>query len=209
MKRHRTSDSGVATAQRGNGSSALTRPGRRTGEIQAFDTVKQMPLGLDEETCQASVRLLNPLLADTMTLRDLYKKHHWQVSGPTFYQLHLLYDKHFGEQQEIVDEIAERIQMLGGISVAMAHDVIELARIERPPQGREAPVAQLARLLEAHELVLRDARRVASETSDHGDEGSNDLIVSQVIRTNEMQVWFLNEHLAEVSLTDQSAQEED
>jgi starvation-inducible DNA-binding protein len=54
------------------------------------------------------VEHLNQLLADTITLRELYKKHHWQVAGPTFYQLHLLFDRHAERQDELVDAIAER-----------------------------------------------------------------------------------------------------
>src|SRR4029453_17660287 len=111
------------------------------------------PIGLDERTRAASVEKLNQILADTITLRDLYKKHHWQVSGHTFYQLHLLFDKHAGEQDELIDEIAERIMMLGGVSVAMGADVGEMTRIPRPPLGREEPPVQIARLLEAHEIV--------------------------------------------------------
>ena len=100
--------------------SAAPLTGQHAREIQAFGSVVSMPIALAEDTRRASVNNLNQLLADTITLRDLYKKHHWQVSGPTFYQLHLLFDKHFGEQNELVDLIAERIMMLGGISVAMA-----------------------------------------------------------------------------------------
>src|SRR5262249_28165845 len=142
-----------------------------------------------------SVTALNQILADTMTLRDLYKKHHWQATGPTFYQLHLLFDKHFNEQSELVDEIAERIQSLGGISIAMPHDVVERTQMPRPRRGREAAPAKIARLLEAHEILLKEARRVARDAASAGDDGTNDLLVSDVIRTNEMQVWFLAEHL--------------
>ena len=157
-----------------------------------------MPIGLDDETRQASVRLLNPLVADTITLRDLYKKHHWQVAGHTFYQLHLLFDKHFDEQVELVDEIAERIQLLGGLSIAMAHDVAETTQIPRPPRGREEVPVQISRLLEAHEIILKESRKYAKEAVDAGDDGTNDLLVSDVIRTNELQVWFLAEHLVDV-----------
>src|SRR3954462_11452946 len=88
---------------------------QRAPETQEFDTVTaELPLGLALEIRQEMVQLLNQILADTVTLRDLYKKSHWQVSGPTFYQLHLLYDKHYREQAELVDAIAERIQTLGG-----------------------------------------------------------------------------------------------
>ena len=187
----------------GNGhahSSHRSRPltGQRSPEIQRYGEIASLPIGLDDGVCQASVEALNQILADTMTLRDLYKKHHWQAAGPTFYQLHLLFDKHFGEQAELVDSLAERIQMLGGLSIAMAHDVAEATRIERPPKGREETPVQISRLLEAHELILKLARESASKASDRGDEGTNDLLISDVVRTNEMQVWFLAEHLVDV-----------
>jgi starvation-inducible DNA-binding protein len=169
-------------------------------EIQAFGSVLPMPIALGEEIRRESAEYLNQLLADTITLRDLYKKHHWQVSGPTFYQLHLLFDKHFGEQNELVDQIAERIMMLGGVSLAMSADVAERTLVPRPPKGREEAPVQLSRLLHAHEIVLEEARAMARKAAEHGDDGTNDLLVSNVIRTNEMQVWFVAEHLVDVPL---------
>jgi starvation-inducible DNA-binding protein len=130
-----------------------------------------------------------------MTLRDLYKKSHWQVAGPTFYQLHLLFDKHFAEQVEIVDAIAERIQLLGGLAIAMAHDVAETTRVERPPKGREEVPVQISRLLDAHLVIIRQCRELSERADKLGDQGTNDLVVSDVLRTNELQSWFLNEHL--------------
>ncbi len=147
-----------------------------------------------------SVENLNQVLADTITLRDLYKKHHWQVAGPTFYQLHLLFDKHYEEQNELVDTIAERIQSLGGISLAMAADVAETTIIPRPPKGREEVPVQISRLLHAHEIVLEEARSMARQAAESGDDGTNDLLVSDLIRTNEKQVWFVSEHLVDVPL---------
>jgi starvation-inducible DNA-binding protein len=164
-------------------------------EIQAFGTIAKLPIALGEKVCLASVERLNQTLADTMTLRDLYKKHHWQVSGRTFYQLHLLFDKHFEEQSELVDQIAERIQALGGLSYAMAADIAENTNVPRPPKGREEVGVQISRLLAAHEIVLQGARAAAKKATEMGDDGTNDLLVSQIIRTNEMQVWFLAEHV--------------
>src|SRR5207247_5036265 len=135
--------------------------------------------------CKESVEHLNQLLADTMTLRDLYKKHHWQVSGPTFYQLHLLFDKHHAEQSTLIDAIAERIQLLGGVSIAMAPDVAETTLIPRPPKGREEAPVQISRLLHAHEIVLKEARAMARRAAESGDDGTNDLIVSEIIRRTE------------------------
>jgi len=169
-------------------------------EIQPFGHLVRMPIALSEQTCKESVANLNQLLADTITLRDLYKKHHWQVAGPTFYQLHLLFDKHYEQQVELVDAIAERIQLLGGVSVAMAHDVAETTLIPRPPKGREEVPVQISRLLHAHEIVLKEARTMARKAADGGDDGTNDLLVSDVIRTNELQVWFVGEHVVEMPL---------
>ncbi len=184
----------------GNGSRAQPYLSRMGKEMQAFGSIARLPNGLDENACQAGAEALNQILADTLTMRDLYKKHHWQVAGPTFYQMHLLFDKHYQEQAELVDQLAERIQMLGGVSIAMAHDVAETTHIPRPPKGREEVSAQITRLLQAHEIVLQEARDAAREASERGDDGTNDLLVSDVIRTHEEQVWFLAEHLVEVPL---------
>ena len=177
---------------------------QRGREVQRYGTVIRMPLGLDQEACEASVRSLNQLLADTITMRDLYKQHHWQVGGPTFYALHLLFDKHYEEQAKLVDEIAERVQLLGGVSLAMAADVAAESSLEKPPRGRESVPVQLSRLLDAHEQLLIEARKAASEASDHHDDGTNDLLVSQVIRTNEFHVWFLSQHLVDIPLVDET-----
>ena len=176
--------------------SAQPRLHQRASAIQDYGTVSfVLPLELEEAVRLEMTEQLNQLLADSMTLRDLYKKAHWQVTGPTFYQLHLLFDKHFGEQTELVDAIAERIQMLGGVSIAMAPDVAETTQIERPPRGREEAPVQLSRLLDAHQIIIGECRTLARRASAIGDDGTNDLVVSDVLRRNEMQVWFLSEHL--------------
>jgi starvation-inducible DNA-binding protein len=183
--------------------SAQPRLHQRAAEIQPYGTVSHMlPLELEEPIRLEMTEQLNQLLADTMTLRDLYKKSHWQVAGPTFYQLHLLYDKHYDEQVELVDSIAERIQLLGGVSVAMAPDVAETTQIERPPRGREEVPVQLSRLVDAHQVIIRQTRKLARRASALQDDGTNDLLVSEVLRTNELQVWFLSEHLVNVPLVE-------
>src|SRR5438045_8511082 len=182
-----------------NSNSAEPRVHQRGREIQSYGSViHAFHLELEEPVRLQITAQLNQLLADTMTLRDLYKKSHWQVAGPTFYQLHLLFDKHYGEQVELVDSIAERIQLLGGVSIAMAADVAETTQIERPPRGREEVPVQLSRLLDAHQVIIREARTLARRAFTLGDDGTNDLIVSEVLRTNELQAWFLSEHLVDV-----------
>jgi len=170
-------------------------------EIQRFGSViVDMPHRLDAEVRQQMVAKLNQLLADSITLRDMYKKHHWQVSGPTFYQLHLLFDKHFDEQVEMVDTIAERIQVLGGVSIAMGGDVSQMTRIAPPPRGREEVPVQISRLLQAHKLVMEACHEIAEAADDAGDDGTNDMVVSDILRANELQSWFIGQHLVEMPL---------
>src|SRR5438067_9338151 len=183
--------------------SAEPRVHQRGREIQSYGTVTHaFHLELEDPVRLEMAEQLNQLLADTMTLRDLYKKSHWQVAGPTFYQLHLLFDKHYDEQVELVDTIAERIQLLGGLSIAMAADVAETTQIERPPRGREEVPVQLSRLLDAHKIIIGQCRELAERADKLGDDGTNDLAVSDVLRTNELQVWFLSEHLVNMPLVE-------
>ena len=173
---------------------------QRAHEFQAFGQIVPMPIALSQNVARQSVENLNQILADTFTLRDLYKKHHWQVAGPTFYQLHLLFDKHYEEQNDLVDLLAERIQTLGGVTIAMAPDIAETTIVPRPPKGREEVPVQISRLLHAHEIVLKEARTMARLAAKAGDDGTNDLLVSDVIRGNEKQVWFVSQHLVDVPL---------
>jgi len=175
----------------------------KSGESQVYGTVVKMPaLELDERVRREMTSRLNQLLADTITLRDLYKKCHWQVTGRTFYQLHLLFEKHFAEQMELVDAIAKRIQLLGGVCLAMGGDVAETMQIKRPPRGREEVPVQLSRLVDAHRIIIRDCRTLARRSSALNDNGASDLVVSQVLRTNERRVWFVSGHAVNAPLAE-------
>jgi starvation-inducible DNA-binding protein len=170
-------------------------------EIQKFGTViEDMPHPLSAKVRADMVAKLNQLLADSITLRDMYKKHHWQVAGPTFYQLHLLFDKHFDEQLEMVDTIAERIQLLGGVTIAMGGDVAGMTRIQSPPRGREEVPVQISRLLEAHKIIIQSCLDISEAADAAGDQGTNDLVISDILRPNELQSWFIGQHLVEMPL---------
>lgn len=175
---------------------------QRSYEIQRYGQQHVVPLGLPEETIKQNVALLNQLLADSITLYNLYKKHHWQVAGPTFYQLHLLLDKHAGEILETIDLIAERIQTLGGVSTGMPFEVAEMTRIERPPTGEEDIPAMLARTVNAHATVIKELREAIEITDQNKDYGTNDLLVSDVLRVHELQLWFISQHLIDTPVVD-------
>jgi len=175
----------------------------RTGEeVQRFGSLRLLPIALASEARSESCQILNEILADTMILYSLYKKHHWLVAGPTFYQLHLLFDKHAEEQLELVDLLAERVQSLGGIAVGDPRHAAELTTIERPPDGAEDVPAMIHRLLDAHETVLEKVRRGIDKTEKNGDWGSNDVLMSDVLRRHELQVWFVAEHVVDVPLVE-------
>jgi starvation-inducible DNA-binding protein len=169
-------------------------------EIQEFGSLRLFPVALSWETRLYSCERLNQVLADSQILYALYKKHHWLMRGATFYQLHLLLDKHAGEQLTLIDTVAERIQTLGGIALGDPRHVAEITRVPRPPDGAEEVPAMLSRLLEAHELILIESHDIAARVAERGDDGTNDLLVSDVIRTNELQAWFLAEHLVDTPL---------
>ena len=178
---------------------------QKAHEIQPFGHLVKMPIALPESVCKESVENLNQLLADTITLRDLYKKHHWQVAGPTFYQLHLLFDKHAEEQLELVDLIAERVQSLGGIAVGDPRHAAELTTIPRPPDGAEEVAVMIDRTLQAHEITIEKVRAAITTTEGVEDWGSNDLLMGDVLRRHELQVWFLAEHVVPVPLVGDDA----
>jgi starvation-inducible DNA-binding protein len=182
--------------------SAEPRLGQRAPELQAFGTLRQLPIALSAEARTESCQLLNEILADTTVLYALYKKSHWNVAGPTFYQLHLLFDKHAEEQLELVDMIAERVQMLGGISVGDPRHAAELTTIPRPPDGAEEVPVVLDRLLDAHEVIIEKIRAGLDKTEESKDWGSNDLLMGDALRRHEMQVWFLAEHVVDVPLVE-------
>lgn len=187
----------MATKRNGNGASPLIQPllHQRGPILQEYGSLRNLPTGLEDDARKQSVDNLNQVLADTIMLSSMYKKHHWQVSGHTFYQLHLLFDKHYEEQQALVDAIAERISLLGGVTNGMPAAVARITKIENPPDGVEEVPVQISRLLEAHEIIMKECRDFAGEADDSGDDGTNDLLVSSVLRTNEMQVWFTVSHI--------------
>lgn len=169
-------------------------------ELQRYGMVHAVPLGMPEETLKQNVGMLNQLLADSITLYDLYKKHHWQVTGPTFYQLHLLLDKHAGEVLETVDLIAERIQTLGGVTTGMPFEVAEMTKIEHPPTGQEDVPALLARTVNAHATVITTIRDGIEQTDDNKDYATNDLLSSRILPMHELQVWFVSQHLVDTPI---------
>jgi starvation-inducible DNA-binding protein len=122
------------------------------------------------------------------------------VAGPTFYQLHLLFDKHAEEQSALIDLLAERVQSLGGIAVGDPRHAAELTSVARPPDGAEDVPSMIHRLLDAHEIIVEKVRAAIEKTDKSKDWGTNDLLMGDVLRRHELQVWFVAEHSVDVPL---------
>jgi starvation-inducible DNA-binding protein len=204
MAKVTTTPASRASSQDGNGRRPTGQPllAQRAPEIQRYGSVRLIPIALSADVRMDSCRLLNEVLADSMVLYAMYKKHHWLVSGPTFYQLHLLFDKHAEEQTELIDLIAERVQSLGGISVGDPRHAAELTTIERPPDGRDEVPVMIDRLLDAHETIIEKVRDGIERTEKNGDAGTNDLLMGDVLRRHELQVWFIASHVVEMPLVE-------
>ena len=190
------------TKSRNQKPSPEPRLGPTGQEVQEFGSLRLLPIALAAEARQESCQILNGILSDSMILYALYKKHHWLVAGPTFYQLHLLFDKHADEQSELIDLLAERVQSLGGIAVGDPRHAAEITSIDRPPDGAEDVAAMIHRLLHAHEIVIEKVRRGIDKTEKSKDWGSNDLLMGDVLRRHELQVWFVAEHAVDVPLVE-------
>jgi len=188
------------TSRPRNGSSPDPKLRASAPEIQPYGTLRRLPIGLPDKAKAKSCELVNEILADSMVLYSLYKKHHWLVAGPTFYQLHLLFDKHAEEQNEVIDQLAERVQALGGIAVGDPRHAAELTSIPRPPDGAEEVAVMIDRTLHAHEIVIDKVRAAITATEESKDWGTNDLLMGDVLRLHELQVWFLSEHVVDVPL---------
>lgn len=187
-----------ATARNAESQPLIHQHGR---EVQTFGTVRQFPIALSYEARTESCELLNRVLANSMILCSLYKKHQWLVRGHTFYQLHLLLDQHAREQVELIDLLAERVQTLGAIAIADPRHVAEVTTIARPPNGAEEVPAMLSRLLEAHEVIISDVRDAITATAANRDAGTYDMLMSDVLRRHELQVWFVAEHLVDTPVS--------
>jgi starvation-inducible DNA-binding protein len=173
---------------------------QRSLPIQASGTVVSYPLALSETARAASVAALNQILVDSIYLREMYQKSHWQVTGPTFRMLHHLFKHHFHKQNKLVNKLGRRVQTLGGVTLVVPNDVAEMTRIERPPRDREEVPVQLSRLLEAHEIVLKGCHEGVRIAEANHDDGTVELLSDDIILPNEKQVWHLSAHLTDTPL---------
>ena len=139
---------------------------------------------------------LNGLLADSMMLYDHYRKYQWLVTDDAGDLLSIVLDEHATDQCELIDLIAERVQCLGDVATAPLQ-VAGLTVIARPPNGAEDDIpAMLARLLEAHGLVISRTRDAITAITTNHDDATTDLL-QEMLRRHELQAWTVAQKLAD------------
>jgi starvation-inducible DNA-binding protein len=153
--------------------------------------VQQINIGLSEEQRAGAIELLNHDLADTHLLIIKTKKHHWDVVGPEFRSLHLLWDEQYAALSKNEDEIAERIRMLGGYPVGTAQGFLSYATLTEHPGDVPDAYEMVARLQADHEQVIRNLREQIDQCDEeYNDQGTADFL-TELMQGHEMMAWML------------------
>ena len=157
-------------------------------------TAPAINIGIDEADRQAIADGLSHLLADTYTLYLKTHNYHWNVVGPMFNTLHLMFETQYNELALAVDLVAERIRALGAPAPGSYRQYSALSSIEEDTEQPEA-MEMVRRLVEGHEAVARTARSVFPAAEGAHDEPTADLL-TQRLQVHEKTAWMLRSMLA-------------
>jgi starvation-inducible DNA-binding protein len=154
-------------------------------------------IGLKKEQAAGVIERLTSLLADEFVLYAKTRNYHWNVTGPHFGALHVLFEKQYEELAEIADEVAERVRALGGQAVGTLAEFQEHTRLKEEPNHYPSDRTMLANLLHDHESVIRSSRDDLDACANQfGDAGTSDFLTGLMER-HEKTAWMLRAHLEE------------
>lgn len=151
-------------------------------------------IGLSGKSRDAVLDVLGRLLADEHVLYVKTRNFHWNVTGLDFGVLHELFEKQYDALGGTIDEIAERIRMLGGIAPGSMKEFIKLTRLDEQPGGKLEAAKMIAALLSDHESVIRSLRDAIEVAGGAGDAGTNDFLTG-LLEDHEKTAWMLRAHL--------------
>ncbi|MEQ8859807.1 MAG: Dps family protein [Pseudomonadales bacterium] len=152
-------------------------------------TAKDINIGIDQDDREQIASGLIRLLADTYTLYLKTHSYHWNVTGPRFRDLHLLFEEQYTELAQAVDDIAERVRTLGYPAPGTFREYLELTTIEEVP-GAPAAEAMVSDLVTAQEIVVRTCREILPSAQKAGDESTVGLVAERMA-THEKAAWML------------------
>jgi starvation-inducible DNA-binding protein len=152
-------------------------------------------IGIADEQRQAVVRILNTVLADEFVLYTKSRRFHWNVEGHNFSELHDLFQKHYEQLGQIVDDVAERARALDGVAAGSLEEYLKLTRLKEEPSKLYDARGMIAALLADHEALVRNLREDLRVCADeHGDEGTMDFLTG-LMQTHEKTAWMLRAYL--------------
>jgi len=154
----------------------------------------QPHLGISEKNLKSVTSLLSAVLADAVVLYTKTRKFHWNVSGESFMELHLLFEKQYNELEEAIDEIAERINKLGGKTIGTMKEFLEMTRLKEAPGKYPSRKEMIKELLEDHESIVIQLRKDVDECTDKlKDAGTADFLTN-LMEAHETNAWKLRRY---------------
>ncbi|MFT4654329.1 MAG: starvation-inducible DNA-binding protein [Patiriisocius sp.] len=161
------------------------------GQIFQYKEVSMsnIDIGINESDRKEIASGLKKLLADSYTLYLQTHNFHWNVTGPQFRELHLMFEEHYTELAVAVDDIAERIRTLGLAAPATYKAFAELSRIKEV-DGVPKAAEMVKLLMQGHEAVVKTCREVL-KLSQQADDESTSALVSDRMRVHEKTAWML------------------
>ncbi len=150
----------------------------------------KMKTGLDSNARKAVAEALNGVLADTFVVYQKTHSYHWNVTGPQFHTLHVMFEEQYREMWDALDVLAERVRALGEFAPASGKAFLEGSAIETIDEKPPAAEQMVKNLLTDHETLIRRAREALEAAAEVDDAASEDLI-TQRIQTHEKTAWML------------------
>lgn len=152
-------------------------------------------IGISENHLKNSIDLLSKSLADEVTLYTKVRKFHWNVSGESFMELHKLFQAQYTELEEAIDEIAERINKLGGKTIGTMCEFLQITSIKESPNVYPNQKEMLKELLSDHETVIKELRKNIDESVDNKDAGTADFFTG-LMQQHETMAWIFRRFLS-------------
>ena len=162
--------------------------------------MRSINIGLTEEQRKGVCELLNNDLADVYLLLVKTKKYHWDVVGPQFRSLHMLWEEHYQTLTMNIDSIAERVRALGGFPVSTMEGFLKLASLKENPENLPLATQMVSKLVDDHEQVIRNLRGHIDACGDKfHDEGTADFLTG-LMEGHEEMAWMLRSFIEGESL---------
>ena len=150
-------------------------------------------IGVTDRNTQTIAETLNRLLADEHILYTKTRNYHWNYEGDNFMEMHKLYEGQYEELAEMIDEIAERIRMIGHYAEGRLKDFLKLANLEEEEYTTRQD-EQVKNLTDDHETIIRIIRKGIASTDKLNDAGTVDLL-TRIIQQHEKMSWMLRSYL--------------